>query len=278
MQCLACGAKMHPGEALGKDSAPGFEHRTFTCSVCGDVERRLVLKRHVTPTNADPVLFPDAPPISPLAPIENESTAASVFTQRLFAKLYGIRNVVRRRKKPPFTSVSVNPQESAHTAEAVPETPLSEPIPELTPASLNQIEPETVQELPPLSMPAQTDENKEECESLLRNAIAIVKSATRSSEKAPPLIELRSATPASTSAPGMIQTSCIAIDEKSPAVVQTRSIPAERKSPVIVVQILYDAHKAKYVAKDTKSGLGVLRHQDSARLRAMCDRLGWQIV
>jgi hypothetical protein len=278
MQCLACNAKMHPGEALGEDSAPEFEHRTFTCSVCGDVERRLVLKRHVAPTNVDPVLSLNAPPISPPATIENEGTAAPAFTQRLFAKLYGIRNVVRRRKKPPFSSVSVNLQESAHTAEAVPETPLLEPIPELTPASLHQIEPETVPALSPVSVTIQVDKNKEECEILLRNAIEIVQGAMRSSEKAPPFIELRSMTPVSTSGPRTIHTSSIVTDEKSPAVVRTRSILAERKSPLIVVQIHYDAHKAKYVAKDTRSSLGVLQHQDSARLRAMCDRLGWQIV
>ena len=39
-----------------------------------------------------------------------------------------------------------------------------------------------------------------------------------------------------------------------------------------------DPDEPSYVAKDTKSGLSVLRHQDSARLRAMCDRIGWQVV
>jgi hypothetical protein len=45
-----------------------------------------------------------------------------------------------------------------------------------------------------------------------------------------------------------------------------------------VVQIQRDPDEPSYVAKDTKSGLSVLRHQDSARLRAMCDRIGWQVV
>jgi hypothetical protein len=106
----------------------------------------------------------------------------------------------------------------------------------------------------------------------------MVQSATRSSQKKEPLTELSSATLALTSAPLLVQTSPISAEEKSPAVVQTKPIPAERKSPVIVVQIHHDAQKAKYVAKDIKSGLGVLRHEDSARLREMCDRLGWQIV
>ena len=84
----------------------------------------------------------------------------------------------------------------------------------------------------------------------------------------------------------MNQTSSMPVDEKSPAMVhrkspavmQRRSIPTDRKSPMIVVQIRYDAQKSKYIAKDINSDLGILRHEDSARLRAMCDRLGWQIV
>jgi len=46
----------------------------------------------------------------------------------------------------------------------------------------------------------------------------------------------------------------------------------------IVVQIHYDPIKGRYVTRDTTSGLSILRHQDRARLRAMCDRLGWQVV
>ena len=45
-----------------------------------------------------------------------------------------------------------------------------------------------------------------------------------------------------------------------------------------VVQIQRDPDEPSFVAKDTKSGLSVLRHHDSARLRAMCDRIGWQVV
>ncbi len=45
-----------------------------------------------------------------------------------------------------------------------------------------------------------------------------------------------------------------------------------------VVQIQRDPDEPSYVAKDTKSGLSVLRHRDSGRLRAMCDRIGWQVV
>jgi len=49
--------------------------------------------------------------------------------------------------------------------------------------------------------------------------------------------------------------------------------------PARVVQIRHDpSYEAAYAAKDMRSGLVVLRHQDSTRLRAMCERLGWQVM
>jgi hypothetical protein len=48
--------------------------------------------------------------------------------------------------------------------------------------------------------------------------------------------------------------------------------------PTRVVQIHHDVDDATFVAIDAQSGLSVLRHRDSARLRAMCNRLGWQVV
>jgi hypothetical protein len=45
-----------------------------------------------------------------------------------------------------------------------------------------------------------------------------------------------------------------------------------------MVRIQRDLAESSYVAMDTATGLSVLRHQDSARLRAMCDRIGWQVI
>jgi hypothetical protein len=56
-------------------------------------------------------------------------------------------------------------------------------------------------------------------------------------------------------------------------------MPAKRSPPGRVVEICHDpSFEAAYAAKDATSGLVVIRHQDSARLRAMCDRLGWQVI
>jgi hypothetical protein len=45
------------------------------------------------------------------------------------------------------------------------------------------------------------------------------------------------------------------------------------------VQISCDpSRQADYVATDTKTGLTVMRHQDVARLRELCEWMGWQVV
>jgi hypothetical protein len=46
----------------------------------------------------------------------------------------------------------------------------------------------------------------------------------------------------------------------------------------LVVEIQYDPQKAKYAAKDVSTRLLILRHEDKARLRGTCDRMGWQVV
>jgi hypothetical protein len=52
---------------------------------------------------------------------------------------------------------------------------------------------------------------------------------------------------------------------------------SERR-PVRVVRIQHDPDDAAYVAIDVESGLSLLRHQDSARLRSMCARIGWRMA
>jgi hypothetical protein len=95
----------------------------------------------------------------------------------------------------------------------------------------------------------------DECEALLRGAIEMVRGSTRSSQRAAGVTNA----------------------ESKPEL--KGSMRAEGASTSrVVVQIYYDAHKAKYAAKDSRSGLNVLRHEDRARLRAMCDRMGWHAV
>ncbi len=46
-------------------AVPGFEHRTFMCSACHDVERRLIFVRPSEQASADAVPVHVAPPIAP---------------------------------------------------------------------------------------------------------------------------------------------------------------------------------------------------------------------
>jgi hypothetical protein len=65
MQCLACGAEMRLEQVAGDDMpVPGFEHRTFMCSACRDIERRLVFTRDVGSNNSGPVPL-QARPVQP---------------------------------------------------------------------------------------------------------------------------------------------------------------------------------------------------------------------
>jgi hypothetical protein len=89
-----------------------------------------------------------------------------------------------------------------------------------------------------LALLADADNDLRECETLLKRAIEMVRGETRRS--------------------------------------LTKGFSGSK--PTRVVHIHHDLDDAAYVAIDALSGLSVLRHQDSARLRAMCDRIGWQVV
>jgi hypothetical protein len=89
-----------------------------------------------------------------------------------------------------------------------------------------------------LALLAEAENGVQECETLLKRAIEMVRGETRCS-----------------------LTNCLI-----------------KSKPTRVVQIHHDLDDAAFVAIDAQSGLSVLRHQDSARLRAMCSRIGWQVV
>jgi hypothetical protein len=50
------------------------------------------------------------------------------------------------------------------------------------------------------------------------------------------------------------------------------------RRPARIVRIQLDPNDAAYVAIDAESGVSLLRHQDSARLRSMCARIGWRVA
>ncbi len=66
MRCMACGAEMTLMHVVEDDTmaAPGFEHHTFMCSECHDIERRLVFTKHGREDDLVPVPAHVAPPIA----------------------------------------------------------------------------------------------------------------------------------------------------------------------------------------------------------------------
>jgi hypothetical protein len=329
MRCLACGAEMRLEEVARDETVPvsGFMRHTFECSVCGDIEQRLAFIGRVEPSNVDAIPLHSAPPVSPLPAAENEDTAAPSVAKRLFANLsriyhaVGSRLIHRRASLSPGSDLA-----TAHTS-APPYESVSVPN---TPPTIS-----------PALVLRKIDNDRGECENLLRSAIETVRAPTYSSQPSTSLPEAESATPVIVtslseaelaapniatglseaepaapiiatglpeaepaapiiatslpeigSAPPAIATSPSEAESAGPAITSSlpepgsatpaelaSSIRAER-SPASrgVVQIQYDPVKAKYAAMDIKTGLRILRHYDSARLRAMCDRMGWQVV
>ena len=88
MRCLACGAEMNLVATIEDDTMPvaGFEHHTFMCLACGDVEQRLVF-RAAGGNEAQPVHA--APPISPALPAHEERAATVGFLKRVATMLRG---------------------------------------------------------------------------------------------------------------------------------------------------------------------------------------------
>jgi hypothetical protein len=97
---------------------------------------------------------------------------------------------------------------------------------------------------PTALVPPELDNDLDECEVLLRRAIEMVRDSTHRSHPTQGLTDRMSG----------------------------RSRASRQ------VQIQQDPADLSYVARDAKSGVSVLRHSDRAHLRAMCDRIGWQVI
>ena len=194
------------------------------------------------------------------------------------------------------------------------EAPAPSPLPVQADAAAPS-EPVAVHAAPPLSTPSEPDSGIDECEVLLRRAIEMVRAATREAQAmtdpaaggaaaapgAPGAPQLHCASPASIlpetddgpdecevllgRAIEMVRSPVhralprrgIADDGPQVPGDLAKPMPAE-SSATRVVQIDHDQQEAEYVARDVRSGLSVLRHQDAARLRTMCERIGWQVA
>jgi len=61
MRCMACGAEMRLMQSVPDETmmVPGYEHQTWACSGCDEVERRLMFTRAKTPIEK---FAPSTPP------------------------------------------------------------------------------------------------------------------------------------------------------------------------------------------------------------------------
>jgi hypothetical protein len=88
---MACGGEMILMNVVQDDTmaVPGFEHHTFLCSECQDVERRLVFMKHGREGDTEPMPVQAAPPIVPASTVQDEHVAASGLLGRVVAKIRG---------------------------------------------------------------------------------------------------------------------------------------------------------------------------------------------
>ena len=83
MRCMACGGEMILMNVVQDDivGIPGFEHRTFACSDCQDIERRLVFTKQSGQDDPEPMPLQVAPPIAPAPSVHDEQVAHPVIAE-----------------------------------------------------------------------------------------------------------------------------------------------------------------------------------------------------
>jgi hypothetical protein len=105
MRCMACGAEMILMNVVQDDTmgVPGFEHRSFMCSECLDVERRLVFTRRDNESAPELMPMNTAPPIVPASTVQDlpastiSACASTVQDERVPAPAPGLfRRVVAK--------------------------------------------------------------------------------------------------------------------------------------------------------------------------------------
>ena len=263
MRCLVCGAEMRVVEVAADDTmrVSGYEYHTLQCSGCDDVERRLVFSREaiVRPIKPapphQPLVAPADPPAEPPLAAPPVSTPPADEPERSVAEPRAAPLPPAAAPAEPLPSLPTPPVADAAPPETSPVAATLLP-PEALAAASPPAEPAPAATTQPSSLPPAAGDSVDEGEALLRRAIEMVRGPAHGPQPAKGLTDGKPAPP-----------SALAGSMRSKKLVTGR-----------VVQIQRDPDEPSYIAKDTKSGLSVLRHQDSARLRAMCDRIGWQVV
>ena len=93
MRCMACGGEMVLMNVIEDQTmaASGFERRTFMCSKCGDIERRLAFNKHSGERDPETAPVLTSPIIAPASAIQNKRAAEPGFFSRAVAKIRNIQ-------------------------------------------------------------------------------------------------------------------------------------------------------------------------------------------
>ena len=275
MHCLLCGSEMRLDQVTGDESVSvsGFERRTFRCLSCGDVEERLAFNQRRDPSPTEQSAAIQSAAIQCSSTDEQSAVPAAagepVFKEHpgIFARLRRLlpfRREIAAPSRTPATAPATEPLSTVETVEAVPST---------VPTSPHSIESRV--DL------TEADNDLDECEALLKRAIETVHGPACSPEfaietdsecEAPLRIIEMDREPARTSEVP------VALDFTPPDNLESDREPEPRPRKLAVVEAHYDPLKARYAARDTTTGLLVMRHEDRTRLKVMCERMGWQIV
>ena len=93
MRCMACGGEMNLMKVAQDDTtaAHGYEHHTFSCSKCREMERRVVFMKHGRECNINPASVHTAPPAVPALTLHSAPSDGPL--SRLLAKIREDRRV-----------------------------------------------------------------------------------------------------------------------------------------------------------------------------------------
>jgi hypothetical protein len=223
----------------------GYEHHAMQCPACGEVERRMVFNSGGPARAAEP----NARSPLPAATAPSAPEAVSPPT-------------APPASNPPAVAPASPPTVPAAAAAlskpalfpraAMASSPTVKPDWPSVESAAHLGKPPSPATAPLKSIVAEDDDAQDGGQAMLLRAIEMVRSATRRPQPT----------------------------KSQPPAPAKAARPTRMKKPLTdrVVEICHDPQEAIYFAKDTKSGLSVLRHQDSGRLRAMCDRIGWQVI
>jgi len=88
MRCMICGTEMTLVSVVADETmmVRGFEHHTYMCASCADVEKRFVFKKHDGKREHDEASVA-TPPSAALPSIQNQPAAAASLLQRVISRI-----------------------------------------------------------------------------------------------------------------------------------------------------------------------------------------------